>query len=161
MASGSDQGGYYAAGMVPSDGVVASTPPRGLEPLIVLSRIVRRLVLISGCNKIPCFLAFCRPKLGVAATIRRLCVPRHLLAISALRVSRDGCEVVHPLNSRSQYPEMEQIASFARIVFERVQRYLDENLRRDKKDDYDTTDIIYVADFGASAVDDNRLPTRD
>ena len=37
-----------------------------------------------------------------------------LLQLSALRVSRDGCEVVHPLNSRSQYPEMEQIASFAR-----------------------------------------------
>ena len=46
MASDSDQGGYYAAGVMPSDGVVASTPPGELEPLIGLSRIVRRL----GCG---------------------------------------------------------------------------------------------------------------
>ena len=55
-----------------------------------------------------------RPRRGIAATIRRLCVPKQSLAMSALRVSRDGGKVVHPLNSGSQHPELEQTASFAR-----------------------------------------------
>ena len=42
------------------------------------------------------------------------------LAMSALRVSRDGGEVVHPLNSGSQHPEMEQIGTSARYSVRKV-----------------------------------------
>ena len=41
------------------------------------------------------------------------------------------------------------------IVFERVQRYLNENRRRNSKHDHDTSYIIHVADLGACAADDH------
>ena len=51
-------------------------------------------------------------------TIRRLCVPEQSLPMSALRAYRDGCEVIHLLNSGSQYPEMEQIGPSARYIMQ-------------------------------------------
>ena len=48
---------------------------------------------------------------GITAIIRRLCVPKQSLAMFAFRAYRAGCEAIHPLNSGSQYPEMEQIGT--------------------------------------------------
>ena len=65
------------------------------------------MVSVKRCKEIQQKLASRRIDHGITAIIRRLCVPKQSLAMSAFRAYRDGCEVAHPLNSRSQYSEMQ------------------------------------------------------